>query len=130
MSVVVSTLALAHGQIISYRMSRPSSGAEETPPASPSKWAVISHPLARLGGSSRDHVVSAVESVLLEAGWNVVAYDSRGAGASNGSCSFTYALVTVFPGLRSIGLIQTIIGAGRFQKAKTTQRSLSKLSGP
>lgn len=54
-----------------------------------SKLAIISHPLGRLAGSSTDHVVQSLRKYLLNVGFGVLIYDSRGSGESGGSGSFT-----------------------------------------
>lgn len=51
--------------------------------------ALIAHPYGRLGGCKEDHVVVALAEKLASAGWRVLRYDARGAGASTGSVSWT-----------------------------------------
>lgn len=60
-----------------------------SPPHSNTCLAIVAHPLGRLGGSWDDHVVAAVSEALLENGYDVVNFNSRGVGRSEGSASFT-----------------------------------------
>lgn len=104
----------------------------QLPPHPTHKFALISHPLARLGGSSRDHVVRSLAAALGEAGWGVVTYDSRGAGRSGGSCSFSSVLPPSSTPLRSPTdtiTRRTSNPVGQ-QKQKITPRSSTKSSSP
>jgi alpha/beta superfamily hydrolase len=86
MIVINSTIKLpSSGRelILSYRISSPDAATSVT------KLCLISHPLARLGGSKEDHVVRSLTEALVEQSYLVVTYDSRSAGGSSGSCSFT-----------------------------------------
>ncbi|GAA6064378.1 hypothetical protein JCM10212_000487 [Sporobolomyces blumeae] len=62
---------------------------DSRPPRTTTRLALIAHPWSRLGGSKRDHVVVALESVLVSEGYSVVRYDSRGAGESQGVPTWT-----------------------------------------
>ncbi|KAH8915875.1 hypothetical protein BT69DRAFT_1356190 [Atractiella rhizophila] len=53
------------------------------------KFALVAHPLGRLGGNQRDPVVAVARRTLTERGWDVVTFDSRGVGGSGGRGSFT-----------------------------------------
>lgn len=59
------------------------------PSAHPTKLALIAHPLGRLGGRKEDPVVVGISGALLKDGWAVLTYDSRGAGQSTGTASFS-----------------------------------------
>ena len=72
------------GPDLAYSLHRP-----PVDPASRLKLCLIAHPLGRLGGNRNDHVVVAVAQALVEDGWTVCRYDSRGAGGSTGSPSWT-----------------------------------------
>ncbi|KAK4052101.1 hypothetical protein OIV83_002395 [Microbotryomycetes sp. JL201] len=54
-----------------------------------SKLALVAHPLGRLGGNRNDHVVKSIALSLASENFVVLAYDSRGAGESTGSPSFS-----------------------------------------
>uniref|UniRef100_D8Q4L1 Xaa-Pro dipeptidyl-peptidase-like domain-containing protein n=2 Tax=Schizophyllum commune (strain H4-8 / FGSC 9210) TaxID=578458 RepID=D8Q4L1_SCHCM len=57
--------------------------------SSASKIAVCLHPWSWLGGRMSDPVVGMAKDVLLEQGYHVLRYNSRGVGLSNGQASFT-----------------------------------------
>ncbi|KIP10516.1 hypothetical protein PHLGIDRAFT_65555 [Phlebiopsis gigantea 11061_1 CR5-6] len=57
--------------------------------ASTRKLAVCLHPWSWLGGQMNDPVLHAISSVLLEAGYTVLRYNSRGVGQSSGWPSLT-----------------------------------------
>lgn len=73
------------GPNLAYSLHRPS----PTSPTAPIKLALVAHPLGRLGGTRDDHVVVSVTRLLVNQGWTVCRYDSRGAGESGGSASWT-----------------------------------------
>ncbi|KAK7690445.1 hypothetical protein QCA50_005543 [Cerrena zonata] len=58
-------------------------------PTSEGKLAICLHPWSWLGGQMDDPVLRAVEDVLLELGFYVIRYNSRGVGRSSGWPSFT-----------------------------------------
>jgi len=74
------------GPELAYSLHRP---AAELDPTGPLRLCVIAHPLGRLGGNRNDHVVVGVTRALVGDGWVVCRYDSRGAGESTGSPSWT-----------------------------------------
>ncbi|GAA6009818.1 hypothetical protein JCM11491_000826 [Sporobolomyces phaffii] len=81
-----ASLTTADGTELSYALHRPS-----TPTATP-KLAIIAHPWGRLGGSKNDHMVRSLARTLAqEEGYTVVRFDSRGAGDSGGTPSWTAA---------------------------------------
>jgi len=53
------------------------------------KLALVAHPWGRLGGSKNDHMVVSTSRMLQRQGYDVIRYDSRGAGESEGSASWT-----------------------------------------
>ncbi|KAI5828114.1 alpha/beta-hydrolase [Schizophyllum commune Tattone D] len=57
--------------------------------ASASKIAVCLHPWSWLGGRMTDPVVGIAKDVLLEQGYHVLRYNSRGVGRSTGRASFS-----------------------------------------
>ncbi|KAL1680205.1 Alpha/Beta hydrolase protein [Schizophyllum commune] len=64
--------------------------APRAPPrSSASKIAVCLHPWSWLGGRMTDPVVGIAKDVLLEQGYHVLRYNSRGVGRSTGRASFT-----------------------------------------
>lgn len=64
-----------------------------TPPTAPNialQLAVLAHPHPRFGGSKNDAILRILARELGAKGWWTLRYDSRGAGESEGSCSFSY----------------------------------------
>ncbi|GAA5863249.1 hypothetical protein JCM5353_008120 [Sporobolomyces roseus] len=53
------------------------------------KLALVAHPWGRLGGTKNDHMVISTSRMLQREGYDVVRYDSRGSGESEGSASWT-----------------------------------------
>ncbi|KAG0149270.1 hypothetical protein CROQUDRAFT_653843 [Cronartium quercuum f. sp. fusiforme G11] len=57
--------------------------------ASITQFALLAHPYGRLGGSSRDPVITCLASYLVDRNWMVVLFDARGVGNSTGRTSWT-----------------------------------------
>lgn len=74
------------GPEFGYTLHRPTVDSD---PGGALKLCLVAHPLGRLGGSRNDHVVLAITRALGEDGWIVCRFDSRGAGESTGSPSWT-----------------------------------------
>ncbi|GAA5960295.1 hypothetical protein JCM21900_000940 [Sporobolomyces salmonicolor] len=86
-TVEEGTLELPAGPTLAYSLHFPTA----TSRSDLRQAALIAHPYGRLGGSRHDHVVVALAELLVEEGWLVCRYDSRGAGDSTGSGSWTGA---------------------------------------
>lgn len=82
-----STHTLPDGISLSYTLHLSNRSTLES--ASKRKLALVAHPWGRLGGTKNDHMVISVSRMLQKEGWDVVRYDSRGSGESEGSASWT-----------------------------------------
>ncbi|KAK4050576.1 hypothetical protein OIO90_005043 [Microbotryomycetes sp. JL221] len=118
---VTSTLNILHGvhevqpdgPRLAYTVYQPSQARQST---SSVKLALVAHPLGRLGGSRRDHVITSLSETLVSNGWTVLTYDSRGAGESTGSASFS--LVPEAEDYTSM-LEQVLLPLGESQKSES-----------
>ncbi|KAH8831256.1 Alpha/Beta hydrolase protein [Flagelloscypha sp. PMI_526] len=61
----------------------------DTSLSNPNKLAVLLHPWSWLGGSMRDPVLACVAESLVEQGWTLIRYNTRGSGGSGGRGSFS-----------------------------------------
>ncbi|KAL6301357.1 alpha/beta-hydrolase [Sparassis latifolia] len=89
------TTLLPSGTTIEYALSRPpvsassvSSVEGDSEPAE-SKLAICLHPWSRLGGRMDDPILHILVGPLLERGYHVLRYNSRGVGRSSGWASLT-----------------------------------------
>ena len=88
----VERYVLANGVNIQTRMWKSQSPIDPIGGSSPNvKLAIVAHPLGFLGGSWNDHVVANISRYLLNTGWHVVQFNSRGIGKSTGWPSLTYS---------------------------------------
>ncbi|KAI0649008.1 alpha/beta-hydrolase [Trametes meyenii] len=79
---------LHSGTTLEYILLRPGRPADSAP-KEPEKLAVCLHPWSWLGGRMDDPVLDILTNPLLERGFNVLRYNSRGVGRSKGWPSFT-----------------------------------------